>query len=304
MELRLDAFVSFVRRYMLFVGGALGVVVLGVGVYADPRTRAGSALVAIGAGIFAAVVFALISLSRDDLLDRLFRQGVVEVFPSRVARCDDEYWRGLLGCVSREYRVLGVANHGYTGTAQKRKRYEQLIRAALDRGVRIEFLWLSPTAPVARLREVEEGRATRSDTVKSIEFFWNLRSQFEDGVRERFVLREHEHVPSCGLTRADDQLTVTHYVPGQDNLDSPGWILTATAYPFHRRVLSFLTRQGLAAELVQVYLNTYDEVQANSTEVTQQRVDELLQKLSAFDVGKPSEAENRHKRFPEEDEDA
>jgi hypothetical protein len=295
----LDRTFAFVRRYVLFVGGALGAIVLGAGIYFDPHTKGGTVLVAVGGAMVAAFLIALISLSRDDLLDRLFRQGVVEVFPSRVARCHDEYWRRLLERVSREYRVLGVANHGYTGTAQKRTRYEHLIRAAVERGVTVELLWLSPTAPVAPLREQEEGRATRADTVNSIVFFWGMRDRLGPLLRDRLVLREHEHVPSCGLTRADDTLTVTHYVPGQDNLDSPGWILTTTPYPFYRRALAFVTRQDLSADLVEVYLNTYSEVEANSTEITQERVTELEARLAEYDVGKPSEADNREAQFPE-----
>jgi hypothetical protein len=295
-----EVVLSFVRRYVLFVGGALGVILLAAGVYFDPRTRGGTVLVAVGGAMVAAFVIALISLSRDDLLDRLFRQGVVEVFPSRVARCNDDYWRRLLERVSREYSVLGVANHGYTGTAQKRTRYEHLVRAAVERGVTVELLWLSPTAPVAPLREQEEGRATRADTVNSIVFFWEMRGRLSTHVRDRLVLREHEHVPSCGLTRADDVLTVTHYVPGQDNLDSPGWILTTTPYPFYRRALAFVTRADLSADLVEVYLNTYGEVQANSTKITQERVTELEARLPEYDVGKPSEADNRQANFPDD----
>ena len=259
---------------------------------------------AVGGAIFAAFIIAIISLSRDDLLDALFRQGVVEVFPSRIARCNDQYWRRLLSGAKREYRVLGVANHGYTGGASKRERYEHLVTAAVARGVIVEFLWLSPTTPAAELREVEEGRSTRADTVRSIQFFWNLRQHLDEPSRSRLILREHEHMPSCGLTRADDQVTVTHYVPGQDNLDSPGWILTMSAYPFYRRLFSYLKRDDIAAELVEVYLNTYDEVQKNSEEVSQPRIDELAAKLGEFSAGgKPSEADNRQQRFPQADED-
>lgn len=154
------------------------------------------------------------------------------MFPSRIDRCKEHYWRSLLETVSREYRVLGVANNGYTDTASKRERYKQLIAAAINKGAVVEFLWLSPTADVAKLREKEEGRATRLDTCKSILFFWELKSELGPTAQDRLVLREHEHIPSCGITQADSRLTVTHYVPGQDNLDSPGWILTATPYPF------------------------------------------------------------------------
>ena len=220
-----------------------------------------------------------------------------------MARCSDEYWQRLLERTSREYRVLGVANHGYTGTETKRSRYENLIRATLDRGAVVEFLWLSPTAQVTPLREREEGRATRKDIVDSIQFFWGLRTRLDPERRERLLLREHEHVPSCGLTRADDTLTITHYVPGQSNLDSPGWILTATPYPFYRRAFAFVFRRDLAAELVEVYLNTYREVQGGSKEITESRVAELAGLLPSYDIGRPSEEENRAAMAHEADEE-
>jgi hypothetical protein len=304
MDGRLDQFVSFVQRYAVFAGGLLGAILLAAGVYVDPTSKGGAVLVGLGGSIVAAFVLALMSLARDDLLDALFRQGVVEAFPSRIARCKDEYWRTLLDGVRREYRVMGVANHGYIGAVAKEDRYKQLFRAAVERGVTIEFIWLSPTTPLATTREGEEGRATRADTVKSILFFWSLREQVGEEARKRFVLKEHHHIPSCGLTIADDSLTVTHYVVGQDNLDSPGWILTATAYPFYRRALAFLRRKGQRPDLVEVYLNTYREVQAKAAELTAERVADLEARLSAeYDVGKPSETDKRKEKFPDENLD-
>ena len=302
MEGRLDSFVGFVRRYVLFAGGTLGVLLLAVGVYVGPHTRGGTVLVAIGAGIVAAFVLALISLSRDDLLDALFRQGVLEVFPSRIGRCKEEYWRGLLERVSREYRVLGVANNGYTDTAPKRENYKHLIAAAISRGAIVEFLWLSPTAPAATLREAEEGRATRLDTYKSIQFFWDIKNELDPKVQSQLVLREHEHMPSCGITQADNQLTIAHYVPGQDNLDSPGWILTATPYPFYRRVVALLRRHDTRTQLVDVYLNTYKEVQASSKEINADRIADLEARRPEFDVGLPSQADNRRERLGGQEE--
>lgn len=101
----------------------------------DPSSKGGTVLISLGGSILAASVLALISLSREDLLEGLFRQGVVEVFPSRLGRCPDEYWVSLLASASREYRVLGVANHGYIGPVAKEERYERLFREAIDRGV-------------------------------------------------------------------------------------------------------------------------------------------------------------------------
>ena len=50
--------VNFIRRYVLFVGGALGVVLLLAGVYLKPRTTGGTVLVTIGGAMFAAFMIA------------------------------------------------------------------------------------------------------------------------------------------------------------------------------------------------------------------------------------------------------
>jgi hypothetical protein len=300
----INGFVDFVRRYVLFVGTSFGLVLLAGGVLAQPTSDLGTVLVGLGGSIVAASVLALISLSREDLLEALFRQGVIEVFSSRIGRCRDSYWRDLLSSTSREYRVLGVANHGYIGQAAKEERYTRLFTEAVARGVQVEFLWLSPNTATAQRREIEEGRKTRSDTVKSILFFWELRNSLPEPHRERLSLKLHEHLPSCGLTRSDDRLTVTHYIAGQDNQDAPGWILTAAEYPFYRRALAFITRERSQAELVEAYLNTYREVQAQTKEITDEVIADLRRHLEDdFSVDLPSEADNRRERHPEADND-
>jgi hypothetical protein len=306
LEGRVDKFLAFMRRYLVFVGGAVGSVLLAGGVLADPSTKGGTVLVALGGSMLAASLLALISLTREDLLEALFRQGVIEVFPSRIVRCGDGYWRTLLAGTTREYRVLGVANHGYIGQTAKEERYEELFRDALGRGVVVEFLWLSPDTPIAERREIEEGRRTRSDTVKSIMFFWGLRKRLgDDEARSRLLLKEHKHLPSCGLTKSDDSLTVTHYVAGQDNQDAPGWILTAAEYPFYRRALAFLTRRRARPDLVEVYFNTYREVQAEAVELTDERIDALGTLLAEkFSVDLPSEADKRQEQHPEADNES
>jgi hypothetical protein len=271
-----------------------------VGIEAGPTTDAGTVLVGLGVGLLAAFLLALLSLNREDLLESLFRQGVIEVFPSRVVRTKDEYWRRLLGDARRHYRVLGVANHGYTGTEAKKEAYGALIRSALDRGVSVEFIWLSPTCDAALLREQEEGRATRKDIVTSILWFWSMREGLDAQLQERCELKEHTHMPSCGITHADDNLTVTHYVPGQDNLDSPGWILTEASYPFYRRMLAFFQPDWARPELVSVYLNTYKQAAGTATTIDADRIAVLRAKLPEYEVGKPSEEDLRQQRFPEE----
>jgi hypothetical protein len=298
----MEGFLKFLQRYVVFVTGVLGALLLALGVVAKPTTDGGTILVGLGVALLATFLLALVSLSREDLLEALFREGVVEVFPSRIVRTKRHYWSELLKNVDREYRVLGVANHGYIGNATKEELYRQLITAAVARGVTVEIMWLSPTIPLARTREAEEGRATRRDIVDSIVFFWGVRTSLEEGLKPRLALKEHSHIPSCGITQADDRLTVTHYVPGQDNLDSPGWILTSAAYPFYRRMLAFVRPMWGRAELVEVYLNTYREVRSKASDITGERVAELIELRSTYEVGKPSETERRLEQFPEEGE--
>jgi hypothetical protein len=294
----LQSFWTFIQRYLVFVQGAAGAALLGFGIYARPSSDAGTILVGLGVALLATFLLAVISLNRDDLLEALFRQGVIEVFPSRAGRTPDSYWDGLLTNVSRHYRVLGVANHAYSSTEAKKRRYRELIRSAIDRGVEVEFIWLSPTCPAAPIRENEEGRGTRKDTVNSIRWFWSLREELEETQRGRLAMKEHEHIPSCGITHADESLTVTHYVPGQDNWDSPGWILTESRYPFFRRLLALFRPDYSKNELVEVYLNTYTEVSGTATRIDADRVAALTARLPEYE-GKPSEVDLRTARFPE-----
>lgn len=304
MQLGVQGFVDFVRRYVLFAGTTFGLLLLGGGFLAHPASRGGTVLVSLGGSVVAASVLALISLSREDLLEALFRQGVIEVFPSRIGRCGDSYWRQLLGSTSREYRVLGVANHGYLGRTAKEERYRRLFTEAVARGVHAEFLWLDPTTPIAERRELEEGRQTRADTVRSIQFFWDLRRALPPAHQGFLDLKLHRHLPSCGITISDDRLTITHYIAGQDNQDAPGWILTRAEYPFYRRALAFFLRERSQAQLVEAYLNTYREVQAEAIDLTDERLEDLQERLAReYSVDLPSEADKRREQHPEADVD-
>ncbi|HTW40974.1 MAG TPA: hypothetical protein VMD79_01505 [Solirubrobacteraceae bacterium] len=104
MNRGVDAVLTFVRRYVMFVGGALGTVLLAAGVYVDPRTRGGTVLVAVGGAVVAAFVLALISLSRDDLLDALFRQGLSKCSPAASiaakSTIGEVYWRQSHGSIA------------------------------------------------------------------------------------------------------------------------------------------------------------------------------------------------------------
>jgi hypothetical protein len=61
----------------------------------------------------------------------------------------------------------------------------------------------------------------------------------------------------------------------------------------------------MRAELIEVYLNTYREVQAEAVELTETRIEELRRRLQEeYDVALPSEADRRQERHPEADVDA
>ncbi|HTW40972.1 MAG TPA: hypothetical protein VMD79_01495 [Solirubrobacteraceae bacterium] len=57
--------------------------------------------------------------------------------------------------------------------------------------------------------------------------------------------------------------------------------------------MAFLRRAEAKTELVDVYLNTYKEVRASSTEINANRIKELEDRRPEFDVGLPSQADKR-----------
>jgi hypothetical protein len=292
-----------IRRYVVAVSGAVGAGLLGGGVWAGTTTPTGTVLVSVGGAIVAASALALISVTREDLLETLLREGVEYVFKSRRTYCNDDFWDSLLRSTRGHYRVLGVANHAYLGTQPKKDRFEPLFRAAVIRGVTVELLWLNPNTSLAEARESEEGRATRSDITEAILWFWSLKNSLPHEANRRLVLKEYVFIPSCGMTWADGQLIVTHYVVGQENLDSPGWVLNTMPYPLYRRLLATIhVSQPQPSPLAQAYLDTYREVEVKSTPISQDRIDELTERWPEFQaVGKPSEAKLREERDAVED---
>ncbi len=173
------------------------------------------------------------------------------------------------------------------------------MKALEGKKAEVEFLWLNPDHELAKLREKEEGnRGLRRDTCESIVFFWDLREELDDGKRERFSMREHHTVPTCGLSLADDYMVVTHYLTGQLNLRAPGVVLRRSIPKYERLFARF--RQGNEAKpsLAKKYMGNYQEVAGEewSRPIDQGRVEQLRNLLYLLREEQPekrSEAELR-----------
>ena len=165
----------------------------------------------------------------------LRRRCPVSVFGPSLATASVRYQttggRNYFVIAGAIFVVLGTANHGYLQNSDVvRQETKSALETALNRdGVQIAFLWLDPELETAKQREQEEARRTlRSDTCDAIKFFWELRKGLSPDKAERLQLRVYKALPTCGITWADDDIIVTHYLTGELNLTAPGLILQAT----------------------------------------------------------------------------
>jgi hypothetical protein len=284
---------STLRKRAVLVAALLGLGLAMGAALAGLQSFWGVLLLGAGSSILATAAYTALSEFREGFMEALLDQGLVDLFPSRLRRFEEQFWPELIERTRRDFRVLGVANHGYITTEEARQSTRAALLSAIERGVTVEIVWLNPEHSLAEAREREEGRTTRRDIVDSMNWFWELRQTLGDPKKPRFRLREHEVIPSCGLTWADDQLIATHYIAGQTNLDSPGMILATSGLgplrPLGRRLRSLPHRAALA----QAYMNTYNEVSAGSRALTQGRVDHLVGRRAEWDTGGPSESQIR-----------
>src|SRR4051812_48796718 len=103
--------ISQFGQLRLSIAGAVGVILLVAGVWADPLKRPGVVLVSLGTGVLASTVVAAIALEREDFAQTVLGLGVQEVFASRADAFNNHFWNWLIETTSHRYGVLGVANH-------------------------------------------------------------------------------------------------------------------------------------------------------------------------------------------------
>ncbi len=286
------------RRTLAAAGVAalLGVVVAAV---VGPTSSVGTIILALSAPILASLVVAAIALERNEFADGLYGLGIEQIFKNRAQDLPDTLWTDLLSTSLRHFRVLGMANHGYLNSDSAREVTRNALLAALARKkVTVEFLWLDPILDIADLREEEEGRrGLRRDTCDAIAFFWSFRKELAPDKANRLTLRKYKALPTCGITWADDNLIVTHYLSGELNLTAPGLMLQARTSILRRLAGAVLDQEVRPPGLSALYINNYKEVASDrwSEDITGEHITalEALRETLEGQSGKQSEADLR-----------
>jgi hypothetical protein len=287
------------RRRTLIIAGLFGILFLVGGCIVQPDTPPGIILLGLATSLIAAVALALAAIEQEEFAQRILDLGVQSIFDNRNKDIDDDMWTDLLRRTKREFRVLGMANHGYLNSPEAKRETEEALKKALDRKkAEVEFLWLDPEHQLAELREKEEGkRGLRRDTCASIIFFWEIREQLTDEQKKRFSMRSYDAVPTCGLSWADDYMVVTHYLAGQLNLRAPGVVLRGSIPSYERLFARFRKDGASTPNLAKRYTDNYQEIAEEwSTDIDAPRVEKLrglLKSLEEEPGGKQSEAELR-----------
>jgi len=290
------------RRRALWISGLAACLGIVIACFLDPvTTREGAIILSISASVLASLVVAAIALERNEFADYLIGLGIDQVFKDRLQEIPPKLWTDLLAGVQHHFYVLGMANHGYLNNiGAKEETREALTKALRRKNVRVEFLWLDPTTTLAENREDEEGkRGLRRDACESIIFFWELAQNLEKKQRDRLSLREYTSLPTCGITWADNQLIVTHYLAAQLNLRAPGMVLDATEPVVRQATSRVRRREANPPALARAYISNYREVASDdwSREIEEGRlptIRALHEKLSHTQPDKSSEAVLRH----------
>lgn len=287
------------RRRALVIAGLFGVLFLVGGCIVQPDTPPGIILLGLATSLIAAVALALATIEQEEFAQRILDLGVQSIFDDRNKGLEEGVWTELLGRTKREFRVLGMANHGYLSSPEAKGETEDALKKALGRKkAEVEFLWLDPEHDLAKLREKEERRrGLRRDTCASIIFFWEVREQLSDEQKERFSMRSYEAVPTCGLSWADDYMVVTHYLAGQLNLRAPGVVLRGSIPSYERLFARFRKDEASTPNLVKRYTSNYQAIKEEwSRDIEAPQVESLRRLLKSLEEepeGKRSEAELR-----------
>lgn len=288
---RLQRLLEHARTHTSTVAALVGVLLAAIGALIGLTNFWGVLLLGIGSALIAASAYAMLTRLEDRFAERLREQGLIDFFPSRLRHFDDDYWPNLMSSAQHHYKVLGVANHGYMGREAAKTATRDAITSAVRRDVHVEFLWLDPDSGFAHARDDEEERTTRRDTVDSLAWFWDLRHTLLENEQRLLSLYTYDAViPSCGLTWADDQLVVAHYIAGQNNLDAPGMILsTAITLPRLGQLAHALGIHHGRAETAKAYMDTYAEAKGRATPLNADRVQAIVAKRGDYSGGQSEE---------------
>ncbi len=296
-----ERFILQVRRRAIALSLLAAVLGTALAAFLDPvETRGGAIALAVSGSVLASLIVAAMALERAEAADEFARLGISGVFQDRLHDLPEDLWTDLLENARHHFRVLGTANHGYLNDESAKIATEKALRTALARkDVQVEFLWLDPTTDIAVTREREEAeRKLRRDACDAIAWFSELVAKLPDDARSRVSLRAYTSPPTCGITWADKNLIVTHYLAGRLNLRAPGVVLDTSDPALTRRVVpSILRRPSKTPGLAAAYVKNYSEIASDawSSEITEERLGELRAYRDSLgeQVGLRSEAELR-----------
>lgn len=296
---------QFARR-SLWGLAVLGTLLLAVGLLIGVDRAGGIVFVSVATSVLASVFVSAVVLEREEFAQIILDLGVQRIFHDRRAEIPGRFWPSLIESTDKFFGLLGTANHGYLSTAAVEKETRDAFQAAFKKaGFMAELLWLDPENDLALHREDEEARrGTRIDTINSIMFFVRLREELGIG-SDRFRLRTHTAMPTCGITWSDDRLVVVHYLTGRLNLQSPGLLLDAAAGARSKLMRALLGGGRTDPTLVEVYRNNFREVsERHAADLTPEKLkalEAMKEKLSEDAApAKASEAELREQLGGEE----
>lgn len=269
------------KRFPVLVAFLLGIIFLGFGKASNASTYPGQILLGAGASIIASVVLIVVAGKKEELAERVMKYGIKELFCNRLRDLDENFWTDFIASANQYVKILGVANHGYVTKSDGvvKSNEKEALKKLIEKGVTVTILWLDPMSELARIRDEEEKRGTRTDAIKSILAFHKFRESLVNKNKKNLILKIYNATPTCGLTWVDESMVVTHYLSHTSNQSSPGFVLTNSRID---RLLSRLTRDNGHAALYKMYGDNLNEISRCSLSVddgTLRNMKALLKKL-------------------------
>ncbi len=175
-------------------------------------------LVGIGTSLLAAALVTLLSPASDELYQQFVALGIRDIWPSR-RDVPSKYWCEWLEKASRTCTLLGVAH----GEWRNDVKFGPALVACLQKGAKVNILFLDPNSELAKARAREEQRDTEGTIKESIRIMWGIRNGIDPNTRIRLHLRVYDSNPSSVATLIDDFMIVTHYLAGFPNRTSPAF---------------------------------------------------------------------------------
>lgn len=241
--------------------------------------------IAVGGAVVTSAALAALAFNRSgsDGADSVSQSGIERVFLDRGNEFDDADWIAFIQSATRDYSVLGVANHGYV-RGHMWDENKKAIKDALARGVNVSIIWLDPTCKAAEVRDEEENRDTRRDIMESMELFLGFQATLAKKIQPKLRLATYASNVNIGVTASDDVAIVTSYLRQELNKHSPGFVVRTPA------AAESLTQTAPDARLARAYFAHLKSVKTGSVTLDRERYAEFQSRLHGLPVEQGSEA--------------